>query len=208
MNFTLFYLLLSALLDPDKGKLLDFCNAQVEVLRSQIPGRLKFTPAQKARLGLAAKALGRKALREITTLVTPDTLLRWQLEAVREKWDYSKKRGPGRPSTRSEIENFIVQWAGQNKGWGYTRLQDALKDAHFTVSRNTVKNILKKNGLTPAPQRKRGLSWAEFTKAHWEALVGTDFFTWEIWQPWGLVTYYVLFFICHKTREIHIAGIT
>jgi len=39
-------------------------------------------------------------------------------------------------------------------------------------------------------------------------LVGTDFFTWEVLTPFGLVTYYVLFFIRQKTREVHIAGIT
>jgi|SRR5665213_96552 len=52
------------------------------------------------------------------------------------------------------------------------------------------------------------MSWGEFTKIHWEALVGTDFFTWEVLTPFGLVTYYVLFFIRQKTREVHLAGIT
>jgi transposase InsO family protein len=53
-----------------------------------------------------------------------------------------------------------------------------------------------------------GISWAEFTKTYWETLVGTDFFTWEILTPFGLVTYYVLFFIRQKTREVHLAGVT
>ena len=201
MNFSFFLLLLTALLDPDKQKLIEMYEAQLDVLRSKVPGPLRFTNAQKARMALAAIALGRKALRKITTLVSPDTLFRWHREAVRSKWDHSQKRGPGRPQTKAEIENFIIQWAQKNKGWGYTRLRDTLKQNGFTVCRNTIKNILKKNGLNPAPERKKSMSWAEFTQTHWEALVGTDFFSWEVLTPFGLVTYYVLFFIHQKLEK-------
>jgi transposase InsO family protein len=208
MNFSMFLLLLSALLNPDNGKLIEMYESQLDALRSQLPGKPRFSQAQKARIAQAAKALGRKALKQITTLVTPDTLFRWYREAVRAKWDYSIKRGPGRPKTKAEIDKFIVQWAGQNKGWGYTKLRDALKTNGFIVCRNTVKNILKRNGLTPEPERIKGMSWAEFSQSHWDALVGTDFFTWDVLTPFGLITHYVLFFIRHKTREIHLAGIT
>ena len=76
MNYPSFLLLLAALLDPDKRKLMELYEAQLDALRSQIPGKLRFTHAQKARMARAAKALGRKALRQVKTLVTPDTLLR------------------------------------------------------------------------------------------------------------------------------------
>jgi putative transposase len=208
MNHRFFLLLLAALLDPDRRKLIELYESQIDALRSQIPGRLHFTTSQKVRMAQAAKALGRKALRELSIIVTSDTLLRWHQELVRKKWDYSKKRKPGRPNTKVEIKRFILQFAQENKDWGYTRLRDALKENGFSVCRNTVKNILKKHGITPAPQRNQGMSWAEFTQTHWEALVGTDFFTWEVLTPFGLVTYYVLFFIRQKTREVHIAGIT
>ena len=189
MNFSLLILFLTALLDPDKRKLIEMYESQMDALRSQIPGKLRFTPAQKARMARAAHALGRKALKGITTLVSPDTLFRWYREAVRAKWDYSQKRRPGRPKTKSEIENFIIQWAQENKSWGYTRLLDTLVLNGYSIARNTVKNILKRNGITPAPIRiKNGPSWAEFGKAHWDALVGADFFTWEVLTPFGLVT--------------------
>jgi len=108
MNLSLFLLLLAALLDPDRQKLIEIYESQFDALRSQIPGKLRFTPAQKLRMARAAHALGRKAMKGITTLVTPDTLFRWYREAVRAKWDYSKKRGPGRPKTKAEIEKFIL----------------------------------------------------------------------------------------------------
>jgi len=209
MNHRLFLLLIAALLDPDRRKLIELYESQIDALRTQIPERLRFTQPQKARMAQAAIALGRKALKELSTIVTPDTFFRWYRESVREKWDYSKKRGPGRPNTKTEIENLIVEFANKNKTWGYSRLRETLKQNGFVVARNTVKNILKKHGITPTPQRiKNSPSWAEFTQTHWEALVGTDFFTWEVLTPFGLITYYVLFFIRYKTREVHIAGIT
>ncbi len=77
------------------------------------------------------------------------------------------------------------------------------------VCNTTIRNILKRHGLTPASDRIRnGPTWAKFTQSHWEALVGTDFFTWEVWEPWGLTTYYVLFLIHQASRKVHIAGIT
>ncbi len=52
------------------------------------------------------------------------------------------------------------------------------------------------------------MSWSEFLKIHKDVIWATDFFTAEVWTPFGLVTYYVLFFIQVKTRKIVIGGIT
>src|SRR5580658_6768288 len=172
MNYRLFYLLLCVLADPDKRNLIEIYESQFEALRSQLPRRLKFTAAQKARMGQAAKTLGRKALIGISTIVTPETLFRWYREAVRGKWTYSVKPGPGRPKMSPEIEKFILQFTRENKGWGYKTLQKALEMTQFIVSESTVKNILKRHGLAPAPTRKWRMSWKEFFTAHWDALVG------------------------------------
>jgi transposase len=208
VNVSLLLAYLAALSNPDKRALVEFYEAQIAALRSQIPGRLHFTQTQKARLGLAAFALGRKTLKGLTTLVTPDTLFRWHREAVKHKWDYSRKHGPGRPSTLPEIERLIIQWTQQNPTWGYKRIRDALKNIGHKVSRSTIQNILRKHGIQPAPERRKGMSWSEFFRIHKNVLVGTDFFTWEVLTPFGLVTYYVHFFIRIATREVHIAGIT
>jgi transposase InsO family protein len=152
--------------------------------------------------------VGRKALQGVFTLFTPDTLLRWQREAVRDKWDYSKKRRPGRPSASKDIEKLVLQFAQDNPSWGYKHIRDALETLGHKAGKTTIRNILKRHGLNSAPERKKGMSWAQFTRAHWEALVGTDFFTWEVWEPWGLTTYYVLFLIHQASRQVHLAGIT
>jgi hypothetical protein len=56
------------------------------VLREQLRGkRLLFTDGQRCRLAAKAKAIGRKGLFEISTLVMPDTLLRWYRKLIATK---------------------------------------------------------------------------------------------------------------------------
>src|SRR5206468_6320629 len=70
-------------------------------------------------------------------------------------------------------------------------------------------NILRRQHLEPAPQRRKaGMSWAQFLKMHWQVLAATDFFTVEVATWHGLVTYYVPFVMELATRRVHIAGIT
>jgi hypothetical protein len=72
-------------------------------LREHLGGkRLRFTDQQRRRLAVKAKAIGRKRLFEIGTLVTPDTLLRWHRELIAKKHDGTKNRKPGRPRTEAD----------------------------------------------------------------------------------------------------------
>ena len=96
--------------------------------------------------------------------------------------------------------------ATENPGWGYTRIQGALKNLGHGVARSTVARVLKANGISPAPDRPS--SWRTFLRAHWGAIAGADFFTSEVWTPRGLVTYYTLFVIDLPSRRVHVAGST
>jgi transposase InsO family protein len=98
--------------------------------------------------------------------------------------------------------------ARENVSWGYDRIQGALANLGHIVAPNTVKNILKRHGIEPAPEREKRTSWTTFLKTHWDVMAATDFFTVEVWTPRGLVTYYVLFIIHLSTRSVHIAGLT
>ena len=69
-------------------------------------------------------------------------------------------------------------------------------------------NILKGNGVEPAPERKRQATWGTFLKAHWDSLAAIDFTTTEVWTVHGLVTMFVLVVMELKTRRIEIAGVT
>src|SRR5438094_55300 len=98
--------------------------------------------------------------------------------------------------------------AQENRSWGYDRIAGALANLGYTISDQTVGNILKRHGLPPAPERKTTTTCKEFIRTHLDVLVATDFFTAEVWTLGGLVTYYVLFFIHLGSRQVHVAGMT
>jgi transposase InsO family protein len=155
------------------------------------------------------KAIGRRALDEVASIVTPDTILAWYRKLVAKKWDYSsRRRKPGRPRVAKAIPALVLRMACENTTWGYTRIRGALSHLGHQVSRGTIANILRENGIEPAFERRKRTPWRTFLAAHWETLAAADFFTVEIARPTGLVTYYVLFVIELSTRRIHIAGIT
>ena len=187
-------------------QMIEYLQEENRVLREQLGGkRFQFTDAQRRRLARRAKPIGRRGLREISTVVTPDTLLRWYRELVAKKYDGSQKRGPGRPRIAEEIQRLIIEMAVDNPRWGYTRIQGALANLGYAIGRNTIKRIMAENGIDPAGRRPT--TWKTFLKAHWGAIAATDFFTVEVVTWRGLVRYFVLFVIDLKTRRVEIAGI-
>jgi putative transposase len=158
-------------------------------------------------LAAKAKGLGRRVLREIATIVTPDTLLAWHRSLMAKRYDGSLRRGPGRPPIIAEIRALIVQMAMANRGWAYTRIQGALANLDHEVSRGTIATILREHGLYSAPERLKKTTWAEFLKTHWDMISATDFFTVDVWTGRGLTRFAVLFVIEFSTRRVEIAGI-
>ena len=99
------------------------------VLKEQLESggrRLHFTDDQRSRLAAKGKPLGRKVLRQVATIVTPDTILAWHRRLIAAKWTYPHKR-VGRPGVMKEIRRLVVQMAEENPSWGYARIQGALK---------------------------------------------------------------------------------
>ncbi len=191
-----------------QNNVIDYLMEENRVLREQLGGRrLRLNDDQRRRLAVKGKLLGRKILGEVAGIVTPDTILRWYRQLVAKKYDGSKKRGPGRPSTDQEIADLVVRMANENPGWGYTRLRDALRHLGHEIARNTVKRILLDNGIVPAPERNRKTSWKTFIKAHLGEIAAADFFTVEVVTLMGLVRYFVFFLIDIETRRVEIAGI-
>ena len=130
--------------------------------------RLRLNDYQRRRLALTAKKLGWRMLHELTTMVTPATLLAWHRRLIAEKYDGSKRRGPGRPRTKEEIQQLVVCMATENRDWGYRRIQGALANLGHEVGRVTIANILKEHGLEQAPDRDRKTTWKEFLCRHRE----------------------------------------
>ena len=118
----------------------------------------------------------------MATIVTPDTILRWHRQLVAKKWDYSSRRKStaGRPRLREKIVLLIVRMAKENGGWGYDRIQGALKNVGFHISDSTIGNVLKDHGIEPAPDREKKTTWKDCLKAHWDVMGATDFTTIEV----------------------------
>ena len=125
--------------------------AENRILRAQIKGRLRLSDTD------LAQRLGRKALEELSTIVQPDTLLRWYRRLIARKFDSSKvPRSPGRPRTDAEIEELVLRLARSNRTWGYDRISGALAGLGISLSDQTVGNILERNGLKPVSHRRMG----------------------------------------------------
>src|SRR5262249_48396222 len=153
--------------------------------------------------------LGKQALKEVATIVKPDTILGWHRKLVAQKCDGSPQRkAPGRPTIDPELEALVVRMAQENRSWGYDRIVGALANLGYTSSEQPVGKILNRHGMPPARERKTTTTWTEFIRTHMDVLVATDFFTAEVWTLGGLVTYYVLFFIHLGSRRVQVAGVT
>ena len=141
---------------------------------------------------------------EVATLVTPDTILRWHRDQIARKWTYARTR-PGRPAAVDETRRLVLRMATENPGWGYTRIQGALKNVGHNVARSTIAHILTVAGVPPGGERPT--TWRAFLRAHWPTVIAADFFTTSMTIR-GLVTYYTLFAIELHSPRVHVVGST
>src|SRR5258705_7032927 len=170
----------------------EYLAAENRVLRAHLPSRLRLSDPERSTLAEIAKRLGRKALRDIACVAKPDTILGWYRRLVARKFDGSRQRSyPGRPRISPEIEELVVRFARENRGWGYDRIVGALANLGHPVSDQTVGNILRRYGIQPAPKRSQTTTWKDFIASHMAVLAGTDFFTVEVLNLRSLATYYV-----------------
>jgi putative transposase len=187
----------------------EYLAAENRILRAHLPARLRLADPERSTLAEIGKRLGRKALAHVACVAKPDTILAWYRRLIAQKFDGSKhRRYPGRPRIERKLETLIVQMARENSSWGYDRIVGALANLGYTVSDQTVGNVLKRHGIAPAPKRSQTTTWKEFIQSHLAVLAGIDFFTVEVLSWRGLVTYYVLFFIHLESRRVSVAGIT
>jgi putative transposase len=198
-------------LQRHQQQVITYLLAENRVLKAQLGGRrLRLTDTERRRLAALAHPIGRTRLKAMATIATPETLMRWYYRLIAQKFDGSRhRRSLGRPRVAEEIEQLVVRMAEENPTWGYRRIQGALANLGHPIDAITVRNILCRHHLEPAPQRRQaGMNWGQFLKLHWEVLAATDFFTVEVATWRGLVTYYVLVVMELATRRVQIAGIT
>ena len=102
----------------------EYLAAENRILKAQLKGRLKFSDAERARLGEIGRRLGRKILGEVANVAQPSTILAWYRKLVARKFDGSRaRRSAGRPRIKREIERLIVRMAKENRDWAMTGLR-------------------------------------------------------------------------------------
>jgi hypothetical protein len=174
---------------------------ELAVLRRQIK-RPELRRSDKLFLSAMSRVLPRE--RWAAFIVTPATLVRWHRELVRRKWTYRRRRAQGRPPIDSETRALIVRMGRENPRWGCVRIKGELQGLGIIVSATTIRAILRRAGLGPAP-RRGGPTWRQFLAAQAKGIVACDFFTVE---TVFLKTLYVLVFLHIETRRILGVGVS
>jgi putative transposase len=174
---------------------------QVKVMQRQVK-RPRLRRLDRLLLAAASRAMPRALWSSF--VVRPATLLRWHRELVRRKWTYKRRARPGRPPIDPQVRDLIVRLGRENPRWGYQRIRGELLKLGIQVSATTVRTILLRHGLDPAP-RRAGPTWTEFLRSQAAGVLACDFLTVE---TVALKTLYVLFFIELQTRRVHVVGAT
>ncbi len=174
---------------------------QLRVLERRV-GRVRWRPADRLLLAALSRTLPRPGWRAL--LPSPETLLRWHRELVRRKWAAFTKRPRRERHRRGELHELILRLACENPRWGYRRIQGELLKLGYRCSHVTIRNVLRRHRVPPAPRRSPH-SWRQFIRQHASQLLAVDFFVVEtVW----LTSLYVLFFLEIGSRRVHLAGCT
>jgi hypothetical protein len=167
---------------------------QLKILRRQVK-RPELRKSDRLLLAAASRSLPKGLWTSF--MVRPDTLLRWHRELVRRKWTHRKKRRAGRPPLERTTADLILRLARENPRWGYQRIRGELLKLGVRVSATTIRKVMLRHGLDPAP-RRGGPTWAEFLRSQAAGILACDFFTVETIT---LRTLWVLFFIELSNRR-------
>ena len=184
-------------------------NAELLVLRHENAvlrrnaGRVRYEPADRVWFTVLTRFILRRRWAEVFP-VTPATLLAWHRRLAARKYDTSKQRRAGRPATVRSIARLAVRLAQENPLWGYRRIHGELTKLGVAVAPSTVYEILRAAGIDPAPRRD-ARAWRRFLHAQALGILAADFLHVD---TVALTRLYVLVFVEHGTRRMHVGGVT
>jgi transposase InsO family protein len=209
--FTLVYVIVRSVLgllvlllrrDLSKDAELLVLRHENAVLRRRV-GRARYEAVDRAWLAALARLIPRRRWSEVFP-VTPATLLAWHRKLTAKKYDTSKRRRPGRPPTAQSVARLAVRLAKENPLWGHRRIHGELTKLGITVAPSTIWEILHAAGIDPAP-RRTGPTWRQFLHAQATGILAVDFLHVDTVL---LKRIYILVFIEHGTRRMHLGGVT
>jgi putative transposase len=166
-------------------------------------GRVRYDPADRAWFAALTGFIPRSRWTEVFP-VTPATLLAWHRRLAARKYDTGKRRQPGRPATIRSIARLTIRLAHENPLWGYRRIHGELTKLGLTIAPSTIYEILRAAGIDPAPRRD-GPTWRQFLHAQAAGILAADFLHVDTVT---LTRLYVLVFVEHGTRRMHLGGVT
>lgn len=156
------------------------CKIQNDLLKKNNICTNKLNWGKKQELSERARRLSYQSRKDNIKIASPRTVLySWFNKEVKKMYDssdkQSEKKKKGRPPIRPKFKQYIIQIAKDNPRWGYETMSNVLKMLHIQVSPSSVRNILNKVGIYPAPDRDKTQTWHEFLKT--QGIYQCDFFT-------------------------------
>ena len=147
--------------DQDKDIEILLLRQQLRILQRKQPQPPRISRWEKLTLLVLAGKLttlttgARSRLSQVVLLFKPETLLKWHRELVRRKWTFKKKAQLGRPPIPPDVEALLLRLTAENPSWGYGKLEGELLKLGYDIGRSTVRDVLKRKHLPPAPERAK-----------------------------------------------------